>query len=79
MLRAEEGIDHRIFDAMGQLAGFAFGRDEVVPATGGGPGRLEVEDAVGQGVAEVVVEKEPAVEVFLAESGLNGGEVFHFI
>jgi hypothetical protein len=47
---------------MDQLAGFAVGGDEVVPAAGDVGVGVEAEDASGDGVAVVVVVKEPAVE-----------------
>jgi hypothetical protein len=51
------------FDAVDELARLAGGGDEVEPAAGDEAVFVEAEDAVGDGVAVVVVVEEPAVEV----------------
>ncbi len=75
VLDAGEGVEATGFDAMDELAGFAGGGDEVVPAAGDVGVGVEAEDAVGDGVAVVMVVEEPAVEVGVAQSGLDGFEV----
>ena len=72
---AGEGVELAGLDAMDELARLAFGGDEVEPAAGDEAVLVEAEDAIGDGVAVVVVVKEPAVEVVLAQGGLNGGEI----
>ena len=54
---------------MDELAGFAMGGDEVVPATGDVSGG-KAEYGVGEGVALVVVVKEPGVGAALRDGGL---------
>ena len=61
-------------DAVLHAARFAGGGDHVIPAAGGRSGG-EAEDAVGEGVALVVIEEEPAVEGLGAEFGLDFFEV----
>ena len=56
---------------MDELAGFAFGGDEVEPAAGDEGVWVEAEDAIGDGVAVVVIIEEPAVEVVFAQGRLN--------
>ena len=68
---AGEGVELAGLDAVDELAGFAFGGDEVEPAAGDEAVFVEAEDAIGDGVAVVVVVEEPAVELVLAERGLN--------
>ena len=63
------------FDAMHQLARLACGGNEVVPAACDVQLSAQPEDAVGDGVAVVVIVEEPAVELGVAQSGLNGFEV----
>ena len=58
-----------------QAARFAFGRNQIIPAARGRARRLEAEDAVGQRIAHVVVEEQPAVQLLVAEFLLNCGEV----
>jgi hypothetical protein len=36
---------------------------------------VEAEDAVGERVAMVVIVKQPAVEMLVAQRGLDGGEI----
>ena len=68
---AGEGVELAGFDAVDELAGLAFGGDEVEPAAGDEAVLVEAEDAVGDGIAMVVVVEEPAVEVLLAQGRLN--------
>ena len=64
---AGEGVELAGLDAMDELAGFAFGGDEVEPAAGDEAIGVEREDAIGDGVAVVVVVEEPAVQLVLAQ------------
>ncbi len=75
---AGEGVELAGLDAVDEFFGLAGGGDEVVPAAGDVGVRVEAEDAVGEGVAVVVVVEEPAVEFIFAEGGLDGGEVHGF-
>ena len=43
------------------------GGDEVVPAAGDKAFRVKTEDAVGEGIAVVVVVEEPAIKVGIAQ------------
>ena len=56
---------------MDQLLRLALRRDEIEPASGDVGVRIEAEDAVGEGVAVVMVVEEPAVEVLVAQGRLN--------
>jgi hypothetical protein len=58
-----------------EFAGLAGGRDEVEPAARDEAGGVEAEDAIGNGVAMMVVVKEPAVEFLVADCGLESFEV----
>ena len=60
---------------MDELAGGAGGGDEVEPAAADEGVFVQAEDAVGDGVAMVVVVKEPAVQVLTAQRGLQGVQV----
>ena len=51
------------------------GGDEIVPAPGDEDLGVEAEDVAGDGVAVVVVVKEPAVKGGVAKGGLNGVEI----
>jgi hypothetical protein len=73
-----EGVELEGLDAVDELAGFADGGDEVEPAAGDEGIFVEAEDAVGDGVAVVVVVEEPAVEVVVAQGGLDVVEVHGF-
>ncbi len=72
---AGEGVEFAGLDAMDELFGLAGGGDEVVPAAGDEGGLVEAQDAVGEGVAVVMVVEEPAVKFIFAECGLDGFEV----
>ena len=74
-LAAGEGIEAGFLDAVDELARFARGGDEVVPAARDVGLWVEAEDVSGDGVAMVVIVKQPAVEVGFAEGGLDGFEV----
>ncbi len=68
---AGEGVELAGLDAVDELAWFADGGDEVEPAARDEAVLVEAEDAVGDGIAVVVVVEEPAVEVVFAQGGLN--------
>jgi hypothetical protein len=72
---AGEGVEAGGLDAVDEFAGFAGGGDEVIPAAGDVHAGIQAEDAVGEGVAVVMVVEEPGVEVGVAERGLDGGDV----
>jgi hypothetical protein len=56
---------------MDELARLACGGDEVVPAAGDVRLGIEAQDASGDGVAVMVVVKEPAVEAGFAQMRLE--------
>src|SRR5580658_4379029 len=60
---------------MDQLLGLAGGGDEIEPAAGDVHGGVEAKDAVGEGIAVVMVVEEPGVEVGVTQSGLDCGDV----
>ena len=72
---AGEGVEFAGLDAVNELAGLAVGGDEVEPAAGDKAAFVEAEDAVGDGVAVVVIVEEPAVEVVFANCRLNCLEI----
>ena len=74
-LRAGDGIQHAALDTVHQPGGFAFGGDEVVPAAGNVPARFETEYAIGEGIALMVIEEQPAVELLATQLPLNFGEI----
>ena len=57
------------------FCGVAVGGDEIEPAASDVHAGVEAEDAVGEGVAVVMVVEEPGVEAGLAQGGLDGGDV----
>ena len=59
------------FNAMNKLARLSNGWDEVVPAARDVRVRINAQDARGDGVAVMVIVKEPAVDLRGAKSGLN--------
>jgi hypothetical protein len=72
---AGEGVEASGFDAMDEFFWLAGRRDEVVPAASDVGVFVEAEDAVGERVAMVVIVKQPAVEMLVAQRGLDGGEI----
>ena len=66
------------FDSVDELSRFALGGDEIVPATRAHQFFGKAEDAIGDGVAVVVIVEEPGVNVTLAKRVLNGGEVHRY-
>ena len=71
-LWCREGVEAAGFDAMDELARLTDSRDEVIPAAGDVGVRIEAKDACSDGIAVVMIVKEPAVEGGGAKSGLNG-------
>ena len=61
-LGAGQRVEAALLDAVHQLARLARGGNEVVPAARDVGLGVEAEDALGDGIAVVVVVKEPAVE-----------------
>ena len=61
---------HVALDAVLHAARFALRGDHVIPAPRGRGGG-QAEHAVGQRVAQVVVEEQPAVEILGADFSLN--------
>ncbi len=59
---AGEGVELEGFDAMDQFPRLALRGDEVVPAACDVGVGVEAEDAVGEGVAVMMIVEEPAVE-----------------
>ena len=68
---AGKGIELAGLDAVDELSGIALRGDEVEPAAGDEGVFVEAEDAVGDGVAVVMVVEEPAVKVGVAQRGLD--------
>ena len=75
---AFEGVEAGRLDAVDELARLAVGGDEIVPAAGDEAVAGEAEDALGNGVAVVMVVEEPAVEVLVAKGFLDVFE-FHLL
>ena len=74
-LLARERIDDAGFDAMDDAARFARGGYQVIPASGDMAVRLKTEYAIGKGIALVVIEEQPPVKVFAAQSFLNASQI----
>ena len=74
-LGAGQRVEAALLDAMDELARLALGGNEVVPAAGDVGLCVEAEDVRGDGVAVVMVVKEPAVEAGVAESRLDRVEI----
>ena len=74
-LGAGERVESALLDAVHQLARLARGGNEVVPAASDVGVLVEREDVLGDGIAVVVVVKEPAVERGVAKGGLDLVEV----
>src|ERR1022692_3836435 len=62
-------------DTMHQLDRLAFGGDQIKPATAGEAVGGQSQDAVGDGIAMMMVVKEPALVVAVAQGSLDVGEV----
>ena len=75
VLGARQSVEFSSFDAVDELLGLAVCGDEVEPAAGDEGFLVEREDAIGDGVAMVVVVEEPAVEGLVADCLLERGEV----
>ncbi len=69
---AGEVVELAGFDAMDELAGLAFGGDDVVPAAADEAGSGKAEDGGSNGIAVVMVVKEPGVEAGGAKGRLDG-------
>ena len=63
------------FDAVDELLRLPMGGNQVVPAPCDVQTLGQAEDAVGQGIAAVVIIEEPAVQAGITEGGLDGLEV----
>src|SRR5580704_9048250 len=70
-------IEGALLDLMYQLARFTFCRNEVKPAPGDHRVIVQAEDVAGDGIAMVMVVKQPAVNFICAQFGLNGFNVPH--
>ncbi len=62
-------------DAMHQLHRLAVGGNQIEPATGGETVGRQSQNAVGDGIAMMMVVKEPAFVVAVAQGSLNFGEI----
>ena len=74
-LCAGQPVQPPLLDAMHQLARFARGGHKVVPAPGNQRLLIEVQNARGDGVAMMVVVKEPPIQTGLDESRLHRREI----
>ncbi len=63
------------FDLVNQFYRFAAGRNQVEPAPRDHLTRGQAQHAVGNGIAMMMIVKEPGVDVALAERGLYGGKI----
>ena len=73
---AGQRIERRGFDPVHEFSRRALCRNHVEPAALG-QGMVESQDAVGDRVAVKDVVEEPAVDLLLAEGGLDGFDVWH--
>ena len=62
-------------DAVHQLYRFALGGNDVKPAAGDHHVGRQAEDAIGDGIAVMVIVEEPAFVVAVAQRSLNFGEI----
>ena len=74
-LGAGQGVEMAGLDAVHQLARLALGGHNVIPAPCDHQVLGKSEHAIGNGVAVVVVVKQPRIDFLLVQGGLNGGEV----
>ena len=70
-LAAGERVEAGLLDAMDEFARLACGGDEVVPAARDVRFGVQAQDVGGDGVAVMMIVKQPAVYGGLAESGLD--------
>ena len=74
-LGAGQRVEAALLDAVHQLARLARGGNEVVPTARDVRFFVEREDVRGNGIAVMVIVKEPAVESGVAEGRLDGVEI----
>ena len=74
-LASGERVEMAGLNLVDQLYGFAFGRNQVVPAPGDHLTCGQSQHAVSDGIAVMVIVKEPGVDVPLAERSLYGGKI----
>ncbi len=72
---AGQSVEVSGFDFVDELDGIAFGGDQVIPAARDHEAFGKSEDAVGDGIAVMMVVEKPGVDVALTQSVLDGGEV----
>ncbi len=71
ILGAGKRIKGAAFDAMHQLARFTIRTQKIIPAARGLQVVGKTQNAIGEGIAAMVVKEEPTVEVCLAERSLD--------
>ncbi len=78
-LPARKRIQMTRFHTMIQLERLALRGNQVIPAAGDVQIRRKTEYAVSNGVAAMVVTKEPRINLALAQRGLNRGQIHYTI
>src|SRR5438874_12997253 len=74
-LRARQTVEMSGLDSVDQLDRLSACGDQVEPSPRNHQAIRQSKDAIGDGIAVMMIVKQPAVDIALAQGGLNGGKV----
>src|SRR5438046_4861038 len=75
VLRAGQTVEMSGLDSVDQLDRLSACGDQVEPSPRNHQAIRQSKDAIGDGIAVMMIVKQPAVDIELAKGGLNGGKV----
>src|SRR5437867_9277658 len=75
VLRARQTVEMSGLDSVDQLDRLSACGDQVEPSPRNHQAIRQSKDAIGDGIAVMMIVKQPAVDIALAQGGLNGGKV----
>src|SRR5437764_9121991 len=75
VLRAGQTVEMSGLDSVDQLDRLSACGDQVEPSPRNHQAIRQSKDAIGDGIAVMMIVKQPAVDIALAQGGLNGGKV----
>src|SRR5439155_13723998 len=74
-LRARQTVEMASLDLVDQLGRITARGDQIEPSPCNHQGIRQSKDAISDGIPVMMVVKQPAVDIALAQGGLNGGKV----
>src|SRR5438128_11354359 len=75
VLRAGQAVEMSGLDSVDQLDRLSACGDQVEPSPRNHQASRQSKDAIGDGIAVMMIVKQPAVDIALAQGGLNSGKV----